>query len=51
MTVGIICEYNPPHRGHAYQLAQLRRQYPGCRILCVMAGNFVQRGTPAVCDK
>ena len=51
MTVGIICEYNPPHRGHAYQLAQLRRQYPGCRILCVMSGNFVQRGTPAVCDK
>ena len=51
MTVGIICEYNPPHRGHAYQLAQLRDQYPGCRILCVMSGNFVQRGTPAVCDK
>lgn len=51
MTVGIICEYNPPHRGHAYQLAQLRDQYPGCRILCVMSGNFVQRGTPAICDK
>ncbi|MBR3866992.1 MAG: nucleotidyltransferase family protein, partial [Butyricicoccus sp.] len=51
MTVGIICEYNPPHRGHAYQLAQLRRQYPDCRVICVMSGNFVQRGTPAVCDK
>lgn len=51
MNIGIICEYNPPHRGHAYQIAELRRQYPGCRVICVMSGNFVQRGTPAVCDK
>ena len=51
MTVGIICEYNPPHKGHAYQIAALKQQYPGCTVVCVMSGNFVQRGTPAIADK
>ncbi len=47
-TVGIICEYNPPHNGHAYQIAEIRRRYPDAAIVCVMSGCFVQRGTPAV---
>lgn len=51
MTIGIICEYNPPHKGHAYQLRTVRSLYPDCRIVCVMSGNFVQRGTPAIADK
>ena len=51
MNIGIICEYNPPHRGHAYQIEQLKMRYPDCTVVCVMSGNFVQRGTPAVADK
>lgn len=51
MNIGIICEYNPPHKGHAYQIAQLKKQYPDCTVVCVMSGNFVQRGTPAITDK
>ncbi|MFQ9871486.1 MAG: nucleotidyltransferase family protein [Oscillospiraceae bacterium] len=46
---GIICEYNPFHNGHAYQIQQVRRCAQG--IVAVMSGNFTQRGEPAVVDK
>lgn len=51
-TVGIICEYNPFHNGHLRQI-QLIRQHFGqdCAIVCLMSGNFVQRGAPAIFDK
>ncbi len=47
----IICEYNPFHNGHAYQLREAKR-LSGCdAVLCVMSGNFVQRGEAAIMDK
>lgn len=48
--VGIICEYNPLHRGHMKQL-QLARQLGADGIVCLMSGNYVQRGAPAIIDK
>lgn len=48
---GIIAEYNPFHGGHAYQCAQIRTQIPGCAIVSVMSGNYVQRGEPAIWEK
>ena len=50
-TVGIICEYNPFHLGHQKQLDTLRTMEPDCGIICLMSGNFVQRGAPAIFDK
>ena len=50
-TVGIICEYNPLHLGHKKQLDRIRSQYPDGVIVCLMSGNFVQRGKPAIVDK
>lgn len=51
-TAGIICEYNPFHLGHARQLSLLRQQLgEECRIVCVMSGNYVQRGLPAMWNK
>ena len=51
-TVGIICEYNPFHLGHQKQLDAIRAQYgQDATIVCLMSGNFVQRGHPAVFDK
>ena len=51
-TVGIICEYNPLHLGHRKQMDLLRRQLgEDCAIVCLMSGNFVQRGAPAIVDK
>lgn len=49
---GIICEYNPLHLGHQKQLDLVRSQIgPDGAIVCLMSGNFVQRGHPAVFDK
>ena len=51
-TVGIICEYNPLHRGHAKQLRRIREAFgTDTAIVCAMSGNFVQRGHPAIVDK
>lgn len=50
-ATGIICEYNPLHKGHKKQLDAVRAMYPEDGIVCLMSGNFVQRGAPAVFDK
>lgn len=49
---GIICEYNPLHLGHKKQLDTLRKLQGGdSGIVCLMSGNYVQRGAPAVFHK
>ena len=51
-TVGIICEYNPLHLGHKKQFNFIRRTFgENCAIICLMSGNYVQRGAPAIIDK
>jgi predicted nucleotidyltransferase len=47
----IICEYNPFHNGHLYQLQEAKRLSGADAILCLMSGNFVQRGETAIMDK
>ena len=48
---GIICEYNPFHLGHHKQIRRIREQNPNGVIVCLMSGNVVQRGMPAIFDK
>ena len=50
-VTGIIAEYNPFHKGHAYHLAQTRKQTGADYVVVVQSGNFVQRGAPAIVDK
>ncbi len=47
----IICEYNPFHNGHLYHLREAKRLSGADYVLCVMSGNFVQRGEAAILDK
>lgn len=49
--IGIICEYNPFHNGHAHQLHTLATKYPDVLRICIMSGSFVQRGEPALFSK
>jgi len=51
-TVGIICEYNPMHLGHLGHIEKTR-QILGeeTAVVCVMSGNFVQRGDFAAFNK
>ncbi len=49
---GIICEYNPLHLGHKKQIDHIRNTVgTDSGIVCLMSGNFVQRGHPAILDK
>ncbi|MCF0158341.1 MAG: nucleotidyltransferase family protein [Veillonella sp.] len=50
-TIGIISEYNPFHKGHAYQLEQLNTMHPDSIRIAIMSGSFVQRGEPAYFSK
>ena len=50
-VTGIICEYNPLHLGHKKQLDTIRNADPDGIIVCLMSGNYVQRGKPAIVDK
>ncbi len=47
---GIICEFNPFHNGHKYLIKQAKK-LTGSKILCLMSGDFVQRGEPAFQEK
>ncbi len=51
-VIGIICEYNPFHLGHAKQISRLKTEFgENCAVVCLMSGSYVQRGTPAIFDK
>ncbi len=45
----IICEYNPFHNGHKYQIDEAKKTNDA--VVCIMSGSFVQRGDMAVFDK
>lgn len=47
-VVGIICEYDPFHRGHKRQFELIRQKLPEAAIVCLMSGPFTQRGMPAL---
>lgn len=49
--LGIIAEYDPFHFGHQYHMEK-SREVSGCdAVVCVMSGDFTQRGGPAFLDK
>jgi predicted nucleotidyltransferase len=47
----IICEYNPLHQGHKYQIEKTKEITKCDGLVVLMSGNFVQRGEPAIIDK
>lgn len=48
-TTAIICEFNPLHTGHK-RLIDHAKTFSD-KVICIMSGNFTQRGMPACCDK
>ncbi|NLC17082.1 MAG: nucleotidyltransferase [Clostridiales bacterium] len=47
----IICEYNPMHNGHIEHIRYTKEATKCDGLVCVMSGNFVQRGEPSILDK
>jgi len=50
-ALGIIAEFNPFHNGHLHLLQAAKKAVPDAPIVCVMSGNFLQRGEAAWCSK
>ena len=49
--IGVVCEYNPFHNGHGYHLSESRQRCGDQPVVCVMSGDFVQRGEAAIFSK
>lgn len=49
-TAAIIAEFDPFHNGHMH-LIETTRKAGATHVLCIMSGNFVQRGDVAIFDK
>ncbi len=50
-VVGIVAEYNPFHKGHAYHIKKAKELTGSDYCIVVMSGDFTQRGVPAMMDK
>ena len=50
-VLGIIAEYSPFHNGHLYHLVESKNRAGAEAVICVISGNFMQRGIPSVIDK
>ncbi|MGI6201587.1 MAG: nucleotidyltransferase family protein [Christensenellales bacterium] len=50
-VVGIVSEYNPFHRGHAWHLAAALEKSGCAGAVCAMSGSFTQRGQPTLLPK
>jgi len=48
---GIIVEYNPLHNGHLYHIKKTKELTNCDALICIMSGNFAQRGIPSSMDK
>lgn len=46
----MICEFNPFHNGHKFLLEKIKEEFAD-EVVCIMSGNFVQRGDIAITDK
>ena len=50
--IGIVSEYNPFHEGHAYHIQESKKAVgDDAAVVCVMSGDFVQRGEWAIQPK
>lgn len=50
-VLAIVAEYNPFHNGHLYHLEESKRKTDSSATICIMGGNFTQRGDTSIVDK
>lgn len=49
--LAIIAEYNPFHNGHLYHLQKSKKELNPDYSVCIMSGNFCERGDTSIIDK
>lgn len=50
-VLGIVAEYNPFHNGHFYHMQESKKNTEADSCICVISGNFTQRGEPSIVNK
>lgn len=50
-VLGIIAEYNPFHNGHLYHIQKAKELSGAKYVVCIMSGNYAQRGNTSIVDK
>ncbi len=50
-VIGIICEYNPFHKGHIYHIDKIKEMYPDSLIIACISSSFTQRGEISILNK
>ena len=50
-VAGIVAEYNPLHRGHAYHMEETKRILKAEALVVALSSDFLQRGEPACVNK
>lgn len=50
-AVGIICEYNPFHKGHIYHIEKTKMLFPNSALILVLNGYFLERGEVSILSK
>src|SRR5574344_1002399 len=50
-VIGIVCEYNPFHNGHKYQIDKIKEMYPDSILIACMSSSFTQRGDISIINK
>lgn len=50
-VAAIVSEFNPFHNGHKLLTDYCKKELHADYIICIMSGDFVQRGLPAFMDK
>ena len=38
--IGIVCEYDPFHNGHKYQIKKIKEQYKDSLIVVIMSSSY-----------
>ena len=49
--LAIVAEYNPFHNGHLYHLQKSKKDLNPDYSICIMSGNFCERGETSIIDK
>ena len=49
--IGVVCEYNPFHNGHKYQIKKIKEKFKDSIIIACMSSSFTQRGNISILNK
>ena len=50
-VIGIVCEYNPFHKGHKYQIDEIKKKFKDSVIVVVTSTLYTQRGELSILTK